>query len=73
MRYPKTQIYMIPFMGLSVDIFEGLILTNKEFKQWYLPWFSPHEDETIQEYASRMLKKIKHPTERCVILGAGFG
>ena len=73
MRLPKTQIYMIPFMGLSVDIFEGLVLTNKEFKQWYLPWFTPLEGETIQEYASRMLNKIKHPTERCVILGAGFG
>lgn len=73
MRQPKTQIYLIPYMGLSVDIFEGLVLTNKEFKQWYLPWFSPLNGETISAYAARMLSKIKHPTERCVIVGAGFG
>lgn len=73
MRRPKTQIYMIPNMGMSVDVFEGLVVTNKDFKQWYLPWFTPSDGETLESYAAKMLARVKHPKERCILLGLGFG
>jgi len=61
----------MPGLAASSKIFERISLPNDQFEQYYLEWMLPEEKETLQVYAFRMTKKIKH--ENPVLIGVSFG
>ncbi|SDR88504.1 hypothetical protein SAMN05216503_1273 [Polaribacter sp. KT25b] len=67
----KTHIYFMPGLGVGPDIFKQLNL-SKEFELHYLKWKKPlYQEETLTNYAMRMLEDIKH--ENPVLIGVSFG
>jgi esterase/lipase len=64
-------VYFMPGMAASSLIFERIALPKEEFQIHLLDWFSPEKNESLQEYAKRMSKKIKH--ENPVLIGVSFG
>lgn len=61
----------MPGMAASPKIFENIKLQEDQFKMHYLEWIIPNKRETIQDYALRMTKKIKH--DNPVLIGVSFG
>lgn len=68
MRIP---VYFIPGLAASPAIFENIKLNETEFEMFFLEWKIPHKGETLQEYAQRMAKDIKHKNP--VLIGVSFG
>lgn len=64
-------VYFMPGMAASSLIFERIALPKEEYQIHLLDWFSPEKNESLQEYAKRMSKKIKH--ENPVLIGVSFG
>ncbi len=71
MRQDIIHVYLMPGMAASPKIFEHIKLPEAQFKLHYLEWIIPVDDETIEAYALRMTKFIKH--ENIVLLGVSFG
>ena len=67
----KVPVYLMPGLAASSTIFEHIKLPEESFELFYLEWFLPLEKETIEAYALRMSKKIKH--ENPVLIGVSFG
>jgi pimeloyl-ACP methyl ester carboxylesterase len=67
----KIQVYFVPGLAASVEIFENIKLPKEQFDMHYLEWILPIYNETIQNYAKRMCKKVNH--ENCVLIGVSFG
>lgn len=61
----------MPGLAASSIIFENIKLPEKYFELYYLEWFLPKNNETIENYAFRMSKKIKHKNP--VLIGVSFG
>ncbi len=64
-------VYLMPGMAASPTIFEYIKLPEDQFKVHWLQWILPIDDESISDYALRMIKNIKH--ENIVLLGVSFG
>jgi len=65
-------VYLMPGMAANPKIFEYIRLPEDQFQIHWLEWSLPeHADETIQDYAKRMAKHIKH--DHSVLLGVSFG
>ena len=64
-------VYLMPGMAASSKIFEFIKLPENEFKIHLLEWITPLEKESINAYAFRISKVIKH--ENIVLLGVSFG
>ena len=65
-------VYLMPGMAANPSIFENIRLPEELFQIHLLEWMLPeHANETLQEYAERMAKKIKH--DNVVLLGVSFG
>ena len=67
----KKHIYLISGLGADERVFSHLSFPEG-FEVHYLPWIQPlGPDEPIQEYASRLARRILHPDP--VLLGLSFG
>lgn len=67
----KIPVYFMPGLAASSSIFEYISLPEAEFEMILLDWFLPENKETLQHYALRMTKQIKH--ENPVLVGVSFG
>lgn len=67
----KIPVYFMPGLAASVAIFERIKLPESEFEMFFLEWEIPLEKESLQDYAKRMTKKIKHANP--VLIGVSFG
>ncbi|MBO9155248.1 alpha/beta fold hydrolase [Chitinophaga sp. GCM10012297] len=67
----KKHIYLISGLGADERVFSRLSFPE-DCDVHYLPWINPlGPDEPIQEYASRLSRRILHPNP--VLLGLSFG
>ncbi|NHN24678.1 alpha/beta hydrolase [Flavobacterium jejuense] len=67
----RIPVYFMPGLAASPIIFENIKLPEDEFEMYFLEWFVPKSKETLEEYALRMTKEIKH--ENPVLIGVSFG
>jgi pimeloyl-ACP methyl ester carboxylesterase len=67
----KIPVYLMPGLAASSTIFEYIKFPEETFELYYLEWFLPNDKETIEDYALRMTKKIKHKNP--VLIGVSFG
>lgn len=61
----------MPGMAASPTIFENIKLPEPQYEVHWLEWLIPEKNETLQQYAERMCKCIKH--DDVVLLGVSFG
>lgn len=66
----KIAVYLMPGLAASSTIFEHIQL-SEEFELFYLEWFLPNENESLETYAFRMTQKIVHKNP--VLIGVSFG
>lgn len=67
----KIPVYFVPGMAANTTIFENINLPAEQFEVIFIPWKLPKGNETIQQYAKRMAKEVKH--ENAVLIGVSFG
>ncbi len=67
----KISVYCMPGLAASSLIFERINLPESQFVIHLLDWELPIGDESLQEYAQRMAKKITAPNP--VLIGVSFG
>lgn len=61
----------MPGLAASSTIFEHIKLPVEKFEIFYLEWFLPLNKESIEAYAFRLTKEIKHKNP--VLIGVSFG
>ena len=66
-----THVYLMPGMAANPTIFEHIKLPESQYEIHFLEWQIPEKNETLQTYAQRMCKFIKH--DNIVLLGVSFG
>ncbi len=71
MNQDLIHVYFMPGMAANPSIFDNISLPETQFKIHKLYWLIPLEKESLEEYALRMTKNIKH--ENVVLLGVSFG
>jgi pimeloyl-ACP methyl ester carboxylesterase len=64
-------VYFMPGMAANSSIFEFIKLSEARFKTHFLEWIIPTVDESLESYALRMNKYIKH--KNVVLIGVSFG
>ncbi|GGI57925.1 alpha/beta hydrolase [Winogradskyella haliclonae] len=64
-------VYLMPGMAANPSIFEYIKLPEDQFKIHWLEWKIPTKNESLESYAKRMIKDIKH--DNPVLLGVSFG
>jgi pimeloyl-ACP methyl ester carboxylesterase len=67
----KIPVYFMPGLAAGPTIFENIKLPEEQFEMYFLEWFLPSENETIESYALRMTQKITH--DNPVLIGVSFG
>jgi len=67
----KIPVYFMPGLAAGPTIFENIKLPEDQFEMYFLEWFLPSENETIESYALRMTQKITH--DNPVLIGVSFG
>lgn len=67
----KIPVYFIPGLAASSAIFERIELPDDTFECYLLEWFLPEKLESLESYAKRMAKKVKH--DNAVLIGVSFG
>lgn len=65
----KKTIYLFSGLGADERVFQCLDFSD--FSVVHIHWIKPDKDETIENYASRMLKQIK--SNRPILVGYSFG
>lgn len=65
----KKEIYLFSGLGADERVFQHLDLSN--FSATFIKWITPEQGETIENYASRLLKQITSP--KPVLIGLSFG
>ena len=58
-------------MAASSSIFERIQLSKIDFEMHLLEWLLPENEETIEHYAHRISKNVKH--ENVILVGVSFG
>ena len=71
MKDEIIDVYLMPGMAASSKIFEYIMLPENQFNIHLLEWMMPINNESIESYALRMTKHIKH--DNIVLLGVSFG
>lgn len=61
----------MPGMAASPSIFERIQLPSDIFEMHFLEWQIPEKEETIEDYAKRIAKNIRH--ENVILVGVSFG
>ncbi len=64
-------VYFMPGLAANSAIFENIRLPEDQFEIHMLEWIIPGSDETLQDYAQRMNRYIKH--DNIVLIGVSFG
>lgn len=67
----KIPVYFMPGLAASSTIFENIKLPEAQFETTLLEWCLPLENESLEDYALRITKEIKH--ENPVLIGVSFG
>jgi len=67
----KIHVYFMPGMAASSSIFERIQLSKIDFEMHLLEWLLPENEETIEHYAQRISKNVKH--ENVILVGVSFG
>jgi esterase/lipase len=67
----KIHVYFMPGMAASPSIFERIQLPADSFEIHLLEWLVPEKEESIEDYAQRVAKNIKH--ENVILVGVSFG
>ena len=67
----KISVYCMPGLAASSLIFERINLPESQFVIHLLDWELPIGNQSLQEYAQRMAKKITAPNP--VLIGVSFG
>lgn len=67
----RIPVYFMPGLAASPLIFERIKLPEDIFEVMLLEWEIPLDGETLQQYAVRISKKIKHLNP--VLIGVSFG
>jgi pimeloyl-ACP methyl ester carboxylesterase len=67
----KIPVYFMPGLASGPSIFENIKLPEEQFEMYFLEWFLPIENESIESYALRMTQKITHNNP--VLIGVSFG
>ena len=62
--------YLMPGMGANQRIFEFLSLSDR-FDINFLSWIPPKKNESLEHYAKRMCKRVKH--QNPILIGVSFG
>lgn len=62
-------IYLLSGLGADKSVFEYLDL--KAFRTHPIAWLAPKKDETVPEYAGRLIGQIK--TKKPILIGVSFG
>lgn len=70
-RMDRIPVYFMPGLAASPKIFENIKLPEDQFEMFYLEWCLPEDNESIADYAARIVKNIKH--EDPVLIGVSFG
>ena len=61
----------MPGMAANPSIFNNIKLSESDFVVHYLEWLIPNKNETISNYAKRLLENVKHQSP--VLIGVSFG
>ena len=61
----------MPGMAANPSIFEYIKLPENQFEVHWLEWKIPIKNESLEDYAKRMIKEVKH--DNVVLLGVSFG
>lgn len=61
----------MPGLAAGPSIFENIKLPEEQFEMYFLEWFLPIENESIESYALRMTQKITRNNP--VLIGVSFG
>jgi len=61
----------MPGMAASSTIFERIQLPSDTFEMHLLEWFLPESQETLENYAKRMAKSVRH--DNAILVGVSFG
>lgn len=64
-------VYFMPGMAANPSIFEFIKLPGHQFEMHFLEWVIPIKNETLENYAKRMIAKIEH--QNPVLIGVSFG
>ena len=67
----KIHVYFMPGMAASSTIFERIQLPSDTFEMHLLEWFLPESQETLENYAKRMAKSVRH--DNAILVGVSFG
>ncbi|RWX01000.1 alpha/beta fold hydrolase [Flavobacterium cerinum] len=67
----RIPVYFMPGMAASPKIFENIKLPEDQFEVIFLEWCLPFDDESIKDYAARMVQHITH--QNPVLIGVSFG
>ncbi|WKW46668.1 alpha/beta hydrolase [Myroides sp. JBRI-B21084] len=65
----KKEIYIFSGLGADESVFQKLDFSG--FETTFIKWIIPNENETIENYTSRILKQIK--TTKPILIGLSFG
>ncbi|AUP80813.1 alpha/beta hydrolase family protein [Flavivirga eckloniae] len=71
MNEATIHVYLMPGMAANPTIFEYIELPKNQFEIHWLEWMLPLEDESLSDYALRMVNNIKH--DNVVLIGVSFG
>ncbi|WP_460219589.1 alpha/beta hydrolase [Psychroserpens sp. MEBiC05023] len=71
MQQEIIHVYLMPGMAANPTIFEHIKLPEDQFEIHWLEWLIPVKNESLEVYAKRMIKHIKH--DNVVLLGVSFG
>ncbi len=61
----------MPGMAANPSIFRHIQLPEDTYDMYFLEWFVPEKDETLEAYALRMTQKIVH--KDIILIGVSFG
>ncbi len=64
-------VYFMPGLAANSAIFEKIRLPENKFEIHLLEWIIPAPEESLADYAQRMVRYIKH--ENIVLIGVSFG
>jgi pimeloyl-ACP methyl ester carboxylesterase len=62
-------LYLLSGLGADKMVFQNLDLD--EYNVHHISWITPHEDESIEQYSTRLLPQITSPSP--IIVGLSFG
>ena len=67
----RIHVYFMPGMAADKEIFQNISLPEEKFDVHFLKWKVPEANESLETYAKRILKDVKHANP--VLIGVSFG